>query len=203
MGPEATAPESRELRERKGVRLHLFGALTFVTLVVLAWRLTPLSELDSLERITELVHALRAQRLAPLYVTGGLVVGTLLFLPSSLLIAGTVLALGPVQGGACALLGALISAALGYGMGRVLGRRPLDRFSTPRMRTLQQALCTRGFRTTLIARFLPLGNFTAINMIAGSLAVPFRAFMLGNVVGIIPGVLVWALFAHELARLFS
>jgi uncharacterized membrane protein YdjX (TVP38/TMEM64 family) len=47
---------------------------------------------------------------------------------------------------------------------------------------------------------LPVGNFSVINMIAGALPLPFRSFMLGNLIGLLPGILGLTLFADRLAE---
>ena len=41
----------------------------------------------------------------------------------------------------------------------------------------------------LTARLLPVGNFALINLLAGAFGVPFRSYMVGNAVGLMPGLL--------------
>jgi phospholipase D1/2 len=50
----------------------------------------------------------------------------------------------------------------------------------------------------LIARFLPVGNFTLINVFLGSLKVPYLAFLAGNTVGMAPSLLGLTLFSEQL-----
>ena len=41
----------------------------------------------------------------------------------------------------------------------------------------------------IAARMLPVGNFALINITAGALGVRFRDYLIGNVIGLLPGVL--------------
>ena len=48
------------------------------------------------------------------------------------------------------------------------------------------------------ARVLPVGNFSVVNILAGALGIRFRDYFLGNVLGLLPGVLGLTIFAHRL-----
>jgi uncharacterized membrane protein YdjX (TVP38/TMEM64 family) len=188
---------------RRGRVLRGLAALVLIVGVVLVWRFTGLRELDSVAEVTAAVERLRASPLAALYVLGAFVLGTLLFMPVTLLITGTVLALGPLQGMPTAFAGALIAASLGHVAGRMLGHGALRSLEAPRFQKLRNDLATRGVRTTIAARFMPVGNFTLLNMLAGSMGVPFRSFLLGNVVGLLPWIVGIGLFAGQVARLLD
>jgi phospholipase D1/2 len=41
----------------------------------------------------------------------------------------------------------------------------------------------------VLMRLLPLGNFAALNLVAGAVKVPRRSFVWGNLVGLLPGLL--------------
>jgi uncharacterized membrane protein YdjX (TVP38/TMEM64 family) len=182
-------------------RRSLYGVLAVLCLVLLAiaaWHFTPLRALASTAHVAQFVRGLRRSRLGALYVLLAYVIGTSMFFPITVLIAGTALAFDPLRACVLSMCGGLLSAALAYGGGRLLGRGPLRRLSGTRFDTLSAPIRRRGFRTIVSARLLPLGNFTAINLIAGALHVPFRAYMLGNAVGLLPGVLGLSLFASGL-----
>lgn len=184
-------------------RRSLYGVVTVLLLVacaIAAWHFTPLRELASAERVAGFVRELRQSPFGPLYVLIAYVVGAGLFFPITVLIAGTALAFDPLRACLFSLTGALASAVLSYAFGRMLGRAPLRRLTGTRFHRLSAPIRRRGFRTIVTARLLPLGNFTAINLIAGALHVPFRAYLLGNVIGLLPGVLGLSLLAGGLER---
>jgi phosphatidylserine/phosphatidylglycerophosphate/cardiolipin synthase-like enzyme/uncharacterized membrane protein YdjX (TVP38/TMEM64 family) len=192
-------PEEME----RPARRSLYGVVTALLLVmcaIAAWHFTPLRELASAERVAGFVRELRQSPLGPLYVLIAYVVGAGLFFPITVLIAGTALAFDPLRACLLSLGGALSSAMLSYAFGRMLGRAPLRRLTGTRFHRLSAPIRRRGFRTIVTARLLPLGNFTAINLIAGALRVPFRAYLLGNVIGLLPGVLGLSLLAAGLQR---
>jgi uncharacterized membrane protein YdjX (TVP38/TMEM64 family) len=203
----ATAIPTRRRTPRSGLTrgpwLRLLVALVLIAALVLVWRTTGVRELDSVAEVESAVEALRASPLAALYVLGGFVLGTLLFMPVTLLMTGTILALGPVQGMPCAFAGALIAASLGHLAGRLLGHGALHALEAPRFQKLRHDLATRGVRTTIAARFMPVGNFTLLNMLAGSMGVPFKSFLLGNALGLLPWILGIGLFAGQVARLLD
>ena len=63
---------------------------------------------------------------------------------------------------------------------------------------MHQQLQRRGTLAVIAARLLPVGNFSLINIIAGALGIPFGKYMLGNAIGLLPGVLALTIFADRL-----
>jgi hypothetical protein len=55
----------------------------------------------------------------------------------------------------------------------------------------------------VIARLLPVGNFTASNLLAGALNVPFARFLSGNLAGLSLGVVMLVLFAKRALEAFA
>ncbi|MFT3925332.1 MAG: VTT domain-containing protein [Myxococcales bacterium] len=169
--------------------------------LAIAWHTRLLRSFEVFERTVDLVDAVRFSAAPGLYVMVAFVVLGFGLCPVTLLVTLSVLGFGPLRGSAYALLGALVSASVFYGLGRALGRAPLDYLRGPRMSKLRADLRRRGFRATTSARLFPLGNFTAINLLAGALYVPFGPFFVGNLVGLLPGVLGTALCAEQLESL--
>jgi uncharacterized membrane protein YdjX (TVP38/TMEM64 family) len=52
-----------------------------------------------------------------------------------------------------------------------------------------------------VSRLVPLGNFTLANVIAAAIGIPFRAFILGNALGLLPGLLALTLLGDRLRQL--
>jgi uncharacterized membrane protein YdjX (TVP38/TMEM64 family) len=172
--------------------------LPFVVLLVV-WFSGGLSRFDTPEEVAGALRSLRGSPLALGYVLLGYAVGTLVFMPITALIAGTLLAFGPLVGFCYAFIGVQLAATTTYYCGRLLGGRALDHLRGPRVRKLRELLCEHAVRASAAARALPLGNFTLLNWLIGGLKVPFRWFIVGNALGTIPGLLVLSLFADRLA----
>jgi len=188
---------------RRPVHRSLLGwGLVLAALFGLAalWRLTPLPTLLSVERMAALGRALRQHPAAPLLVLVAYLAGGLALFPITLMLTATALVFDPGRGLAYGLGGALASAALTYGLGRLVGRFRPSWLSGPRVSRVRAQLKRRGMVAVIAARLLPVGNFSIINMVAGALGIRFRDFMLGNVVGLLPGILGLTIFADRLGR---
>lgn len=202
--PAAPEVQTREEQTREVEKprrsIVLLAPLVPIVAVLLVWYFADLGSLRSPERVAEAARALRESELGFVYVLAAFAAGTLVFFPVTALIVGTTLAFDPLRGFAYAFSGALLGTAITYGVGRLVGSGALDYVAGPRIRKFQKQLARNAFRAGIIARILPVGNFTAINLLAGSIRVPFRAFMLGNVLGILPGVLAFTFFAGTISK---
>jgi uncharacterized membrane protein YdjX (TVP38/TMEM64 family) len=112
---------------------------------------------------------------------------TLLPVPRNVLSAAAGLLFGLGQGVLLALPGALLGAVAGFGLGRLLGREAVERFSGRRVARLDALLAGQGLVAVLVARLVPVLPFTGTNYAAGLTAVRFRDFAVGTAVGIGPG----------------
>ena len=96
------------------------------------------------------------------------------------------------------MVGALSAASTTYGIGRLVGRFRPRWLQRPRLMRVSRQLRRRGTLAVIAARMLPVGNFSLINMTAGAFGVPFRDYLLGNVIGLLPGVLALTVFADRI-----
>ena len=186
---------------RRPVRRSLAGwamVVAAVAVIVAVWRLTPLAALADAERLAALGRQLAGHPAAPAIVIGGYVAGALVFFPITLLLGATALVFPPSTAILYCLTGALTSAATTYGIGRLVGRFRPRWLAGPRAARVRHQLRRRGTLAIIAARILPVGNFSLINIIAGTLGVPFRSYMLGNAIGLLPGVLALTIFADRL-----
>lgn len=196
------AAQSSKTRSRG--RWALLGPLALGLSLVTVFLVFDLEAFRSPDAVASWVSSLRDSPYRLLYVLCAFAVGTLLFLPITALIVGTTLTFGPYFGFTYAMLGACLAACVTYWAGRLFGGAALTRLTAgERLGKLALALRTRAFRASLLARLLPVGNFTVINLLAGSMRIPFAAFMGGTLVGVIPGVLMLTLFAEHVTRLVA
>jgi len=54
---------------------------------------------------------------------------------------------------------------------------------------LRRFVGRRAFWSVVLMRLLPVGNFGALNLLAGAFKIPRRSFVLGNAAGLLPGLL--------------
>jgi uncharacterized membrane protein YdjX (TVP38/TMEM64 family) len=135
---------------------------------------------------------------APLVVVGAFVLGTLLVVPVTLMIAVVVLVFGPVEGAIYAAAGSLLGAGVTYWIGQAVGRGAVRRIAGSRLDRLSRALGKRGVLAVTTVRVLPVAPFTIINLVAGATHISLRDYLLGTILGMGPGIIAIALFIDRI-----
>jgi len=132
------------------------------------------------------------------------IVQTALSLPGAAVLslaAGAVF--GSLPGTLYANLAATIGATLAFLVTRYLLRDAvLARFG-PKLEGINRELETRGFNYLLFLRLVPLFPFFLINLAAGLTRLRLRTFVLGTMIGIIPGGFVYVNAGASLASINS
>lgn len=132
------------------------------------------------------------------------VVQTALSLPGAAILslaAGAIF--GAVLGTLYAVIGATVGATLALLVTRYLLRDAvLTRFG-PKLERINRELEERGFNYLLFLRLVPVFPFFLINLAAGLTRLPLRTFVIGTLVGIIPGGFVYCNAGASLATITS
>jgi phosphatidylserine/phosphatidylglycerophosphate/cardiolipin synthase-like enzyme/uncharacterized membrane protein YdjX (TVP38/TMEM64 family) len=128
------------------------------------------------------------------------VLGSLLLVPLTLLVASVVLALGAGQGALWASVGALSSALAGWLLGRFVLRGLVIRVAGPRITALRRDLPRRGALAVAAARVLPLAPHGVVNLVSGAARVPLATYCAGSALTLLPGVALLSVLAHAAAR---
>ncbi len=193
----------REARRPMTTRVLGIGVLLLaIVALLLAWRFTPLRDLLDVESMQALVAGADMGALTPVLVITIFVVAGLAVVPVVLLIVVTGLVFGPWPGSAYALAGVLTSAALTYGVGRLLGRKPLRAFAGERVQQLSRKLGKSGIVAIAAVRVIPLAPFTIVNLFAGASHIRFRDYLLGTAISMSPGTIAMASLAGTAVDVF-
>ena len=190
-------------RERARIVRRAMAGLTLLAgmaILAAAWRWTTLGQLLDVEALVSYAQALGRSPLGLISVMGGYLIGGLLAVPVTLLLVVTILAFGPWFGALFALTGSLLSAITLFGLGRVLGSYRIRRLAGSRVEHLSRRMAERGLWAVLLVRILPIAPFSVINLIAGASSVSWRHFVLGTVVGMLPGIAIMATFVSGLEK---
>jgi uncharacterized membrane protein YdjX (TVP38/TMEM64 family) len=118
--------------------------------------------------------------------------------PQIVLIAAAVAAFGPVRGAAYSWIGTLVSALIGFGLGRIWGARLLARIPSQTLARVVALIARNGFMASLAVRLAPFAPFVVVNMAAGASAVSVGAFAGGTAIGIVPKILLTAFAGDSL-----
>jgi phospholipase D1/2 len=180
----------KPIAQRPPLRRRLIPLLLLIALVVALLGTQGFDAGSPTRRfLSTLLADVEDPRWGLLYVLIAYSIGALVFAPITAIFVATSLAVSPGYGFVYCLVGGLWGGSLAYGTGRLLGSRPFARFGGARLTRLLGEIDRRPLRSVLIARFLPVGNFTLINLLLGSVRVPYWAFALGTLLGMVPGVL--------------
>ncbi len=111
---------------------------------------------------------------------------------------------GPLVGTLISWSGAMLGAWISFELARILGRPLAERMAGPaRLARVDAVAEDTGWWGLLVARFVPLVSFTALNWGAGLCAVPRWRFFWTTAVGIVPGAIVFTASGTALAVLLE
>jgi uncharacterized membrane protein YdjX (TVP38/TMEM64 family) len=140
---------------------------------------------------------------ALLLVTGALVVGILLLLPSSLMMMLAGFLFGPLWGLAVIWVAGLIASTVAFRIGRGLARPWIER----RVRgksvfvAIDRAIERKGFLVVLLTRLVMLLPYQVLNYTLGLTGVGFRAYLLGTNLGMLPPMFLFVYLGSSAADL--
>lgn len=187
-------PENRSSAHRQ----MLIGvtALLMVAGLAAAWQWSPMGEWMELSRLIAYAEEFERSPATPFVIVVSFVIGGLVVAPVTVLVTATVLAFGPLHGFVYSFIGMTLSALVTFGLGRLMGRQLIERWSA-RLYRLSRNLAAKGVLAIVAVRVIPIAPFTVVNMIAGATHIRTRDFLLGTVLGELPGLLAIAVFVDQ------
>jgi phospholipase D1/2 len=188
----------RAPRGARSSRLLAVGIIVFA-LAVLATLVFFFADGSTRTTVQQYLQRVGHQPFAWLWITAIYVIAGFVLVPVSLLIAATLVACGVTRGVPYALLGAVISAVVTFGIGRALGELTARRLFNARYETVRRRLENCNLMAVALLRLLPIAPYSIVNFVAGAIGVPFRAYVGGTLLGLTPGVIAIALITSDLA----
>lgn len=157
-----------------------------VTIIVMLWS-SPLKE--RLISIGELGPS------APIVYALVFAIGTVLFLPGSILslVAGALF--GPFIGSLVVFFGASVGATAAFLIARNLIRHRIEGRlrSTPTLEALDHAVSADGLMTSILVRLSPIIPFNLLNYVLGGTSMRFTHFLLG-LIAMLPATILYVSF---------
>ena len=123
--------------------------------------------------------------------------------PQIMLIAAAVVAFGAKLGFAYSWVGTMVSALVGFYLGRAAGSATLERFSGEGVQRFIRLIARNGFFASFIVRLVPSAPFIVVNMAAGVTPMRVLDFTLGTALGIIPKIALTAFAGGSIVRLMQ
>ena len=181
----------------------ILGVVALVVILAMAalWRWSPLAEMIDAQTLSQEIRGIQDHVLAPLAAVIIVLVGSLVSIPVTLLIVAAMLVFGGLLGGVYGLTGAIMSAVVAYIAGRFLGRNTIRRLAGPRLNHISKQLAKQGILTIVIVRMIPVAPFVIVNLVAGVTHIRLRDFVIGSILGMLPGVIALGLLTEGVLRM--
>lgn len=179
----------------------LTTSLVLVAALLIVWRWTPLGAWLDKETLTRAATTFRDNPAAPWWMLGVYLAAAVGLVPVILLVVATVVVFGPLLGLAYAWSGLLLGAAIGFWLGKRVPRDLTRRLAGKRLNRISRRLAQGGLRSMFAVRLFPVAPFPVVNMVAGASRVRPRHYLLGTLLGMLPGLLALTLVADRIRAL--
>jgi len=196
------APDTAAVGVGPGRRALALMCLLAVALA-LAWSFTPLADLVTREHVIEWGRDFSRFAWAPLLVILAYTPAAYAMFPRWLITMVAVIAFGPWKGFIYGLLGMLIAGLASFLPGRLVRRDTVRRLAGPRVNRLSAALYHRGALAVAIVRLVPIAPFVVVNLVMGAMRIRLRDFIVGSLVGVLPGMLAATVLSEQVSRVLA
>jgi phospholipase D1/2 len=171
--------------------------------IALAWRYTPLSQLVTADNVRAVLRGVRDEPWAILIVILVFVFAGAIVFPLNILILTTAAVFGPWLGILYGGAGTVTSGLVMFLIGGLLGREALYRMLGERWRHGLEGLRKRGLLAVVTFRLLPIAPFTLVNLAAGASGIRFVDFLLGTLIGMLPGLVLLSVMGDRIIRILA
>lgn len=178
-------------------------SLALVAALVSVWQFSPLAEFTDPQELKAVLNGLRGDPWAYLIVPLAFVVGSMVVFPITAMIAATAVVFPPTSAFFIALAGGILGSTANYLVGQSLGRVVLRRMMGKRLNKISRALARQGILTVVTLRIVPIAPFSLINLVAGASHIRFIDFMIGTLIGLLPGIATMTFVGHRLFALLE
>ncbi len=190
-------PPTRRRRLRQAM-IRSAATLVLLLAFVLLLRVEFTDGSRALNEVLQVAEAHRFSWVGAWGVLLAFVLASLVFVPVNLMIVATAAAFGGLLGFAYALAGSLLAATVVFGVGRGLGRDLVRRFAGRWVNAVTRRLSEHGLFAMTLLRLMPLAPFSVVNLVAGASRIRIRDFLLGSLIGMLPGMALMAVFGDRL-----
>jgi len=194
---DTLAEELVPIEESKSIRKQLLTTASVLSTVLLAaglWKWTAFG--DWLAPQIGMLNI--SYTLSSFVCIVGFAIAGLLAVPVTLLVILTAIVFDFWPGSIYAISGALLSAMMGYTAGSFLGRKTVTKLAGHRLNRLSKQLTKNGLTAIINVRLVPIAPFAIINLVAGATHIALKEFILGTLLGMLPGIFAIFLFSKLL-----
>lgn len=189
----------------KNIKIGL--GLFFFVLILSIYFFTPAKNYFSRENFDVLKKIIQDQGgWAPLVFIGLYIVVTILCLPGSILTLLSGFIFGVLEGTLYVVIGANVGAFATFLIARGVGRDTIERFlqgisPDGRLGRLDRKIERGGFTVVLWLRLIPVIPYNLLNYAIGLTKVRLKDCLLGNLLGMLPGIFVYVSLGNAASQL--
>jgi len=181
--------------------LKFIALIFFVIAIVLLFKYTPIRDYISATKLQQFIQSFGFW--APLVYIIIYTIGPTLMFPGSILSLAGGLAFGPIWGTIYTVLGATIGACGAFWVARIMGRGFVEKLAKGKLKTFDDSAAEHGIQVMLFLRLVPLFPFNVLNYAAGLSKIRFMDYLIGTLVGIIPGTFAYVYLGSSLTNILS
>ena len=179
------------------------AAILAAVALALAWRYTPLADVVTPQSTIEFAESLADHWWAPLVLILSYTPATVVMFPRWLITLAAVAIFGPWPAFAYAEAGVLLAALCGYVAGKLVGVDTVKHMAGPRLNRVRRVLRRRGLVAVTIVRLVPAAPFVVVNVVMGAMRIPLHHYLIGTVLGMLPGMLATTVLGDQLTDAIS
>ncbi len=188
---------------RKHVQRHISKPWPWLALCLVVLISILIPYIPDMESLTRWIENLLDSKLAiPGIILLFILSGIVLF-PVTILITITAAIFGSSMGLALSIVGTLLSASIGYYIGRKISITKSQTMFGIKFKQFKEKIRDSGVAGVSIIRMLPVAPFGLMNILFGMNGVAFSSYIAGTLFGILPGTVALSLFGSSLFRLFK
>jgi uncharacterized membrane protein YdjX (TVP38/TMEM64 family) len=131
------------------------------------------------------------------------VVGGVLFFPVTVLSLAVAAIFGPIWGPIYGIMGALMSSAIMFGVGKLSGNAGLKKIGGPKVAAVDEKLKRSGVVGVAAIRMLPIAPFSLVNLVAGISSIGIFQFLVGTFLGMFPPMIAKGLVGDSIAQIWQ
>jgi len=188
-----------------GLRRHKALIATCAAVLVVVWALwlTPAGEVVGSADVEAMMASVRGSPFGIPGVLALLVALGSVGAPITLLIAAAGAVIGSWLAAPLIAAAVMAASAAGYAFGRYAPSRLRERLLQGRMEELAERINRNGVLAVAVLRNIPVAPFAVMNAALGFSGIKWMPYLLGTLIGMLPGVILLSLFGHGLIQMVA
>jgi len=174
------------------IALGWFAIIAILILGSLIWTSPTLRQHIDVQNIREFAKGLNIPSHPFWVIIGGYLLAAVVLFPVTAVTVMCGLWLPFPQALCAGFIGVTTSSAVGYYLGWLMGPELVQKYLGKIYRKVRKSVANNVLVSVLIIRHIPLGPFTLVNAVLGSMHIDFKKYVLANGLSFLPSIIIAA-----------